>query len=359
MKADGLILAGGNSRRMGGRRKENLVYQNQTFLERILEELRREADSVWISYGIEVRREYPGCGIVLDEYPECGPIGGLHAGLKKGRQEWMMTAACDMPFIKTELYRYLDENLQHEEKERKTVYYGAVPVTGNRAHPLAALYRKSFGEVLKAQIHAGNYRLKEIVSREDILKVDVTGRPEFRRMLTNVNTEPEYKALMQGGLAKQKIIAVCGIKNSGKTTLLARLVRELSGMGYRVAVIKHDGHDFTCDIPGTDSDRLLKAGAYGTAVYAKNRTFIHKLGEPDTEGLIRQFPEADVIFIEGMKESRYPKIELVRKGISDAPVSNPEGRFLLVTDWEPGRFSEPSAGFDETGRILGMILDGI
>ena len=66
--------------------------------------------------------------------------------------------------------------------------------------------------------------------------------------------------------AGQKIVAVCGVKNSGKTTLLAGLVEELVARGKKVAVIKHDGHDFSCDIPGTDSDRLKKAGAYGLSL---------------------------------------------------------------------------------------------
>ena len=65
---------------------------------------------------------------------------------------------------------------------------------------------------------------------------------------------------------KQYVIAVCGRKNSGKTTLIERMIRELSERGLKTAVIKHDGHDFTCDIPGTDSDRFMEAGAAGAAV---------------------------------------------------------------------------------------------
>lgn len=158
---------------------------------------------------------------------------------------------------------------------------------------------------------------------------------------------------------RQGIVAVCGRKNSGKTTLLVRLVEELVRRGVRTAVIKHDGHDFSCDIPGTDSYRFQEAGAYGTAVYSRYRTFIHKVGEPEPEELIRQFPEADLIFIEGMKGSTYPKLEVVRREISDEPVSNPEGRFLLVTDWEAGHFQEPSAGFEELDVIIERIMEQV
>ena len=151
----------------------------------------------------------------------------------------------------------------------------------------------------------------------------------------------------------QKIIAVCGVKNSGKTTLIEKLVRRLTQEGVRVAVIKHDGHDFSCDVPGTDSFRFQEAGAYGTAVFSEYRTFIHKEGCHEREQeLIRRFPEAEIIFLEGLKNSSYPKMEVVRKGISDAPVSNPEGRFLIVTDWEKDRFAEETAGLEEIEAII-------
>lgn len=155
---------------------------------------------------------------------------------------------------------------------------------------------------------------------------------------------------------EQRVIVVCGVKNSGKTTLLVKIVEELTGRGIKVAVIKHDGHDFTCDIEGTDSYRMKEAGAYGTAVVSDSRVFIHKTGTGETEEeLIQMFPEADIIFIEGMKESSYPKIEVIREGISTIPVSNPKGRFLIVTDRDRAEFEEETAGFEDMERVMEII----
>ena len=53
--------------------------------------------------------------------------------------------------------------------------------------------------------------------------------------------------------------AVCGIKNSGKTTLTEKIVKALTGRGMRVAVIKHDGHAFECDLSGKDSFRYVRS----------------------------------------------------------------------------------------------------
>lgn len=111
---------------------------------------------------------------------------------------------------------------------------------------------------------------------------------------------------------KPFIFAVSGYKHSGKTTLLTQLIPELRRRGYRVAVIKHDGHEFIGDVPGTDSYRLREAGAYGCAVFSKHRILITKereereseIGEKE---LMKAFPEADILLIEGLKNSTYPK----------------------------------------------------
>ena len=52
---------------------------------------------------------------------------------------------------------------------------------------------------------------------------------------------------------KPLILAVCGVKNSGKTILIQKLIPLLQNQGLKVAAVKHDGHDFEPDVPGTDS----------------------------------------------------------------------------------------------------------
>ena len=154
----------------------------------------------------------------------------------------------------------------------------------------------------------------------------------------------------------QKVVAVCGVKNSGKTTLLSKLVSAYSSKGLKVAVIKHDGHDFACDIPGTDTFRFTESGAYGTAYFSDKRMFIHCVGTGETEReLLGCFPEADIIFIEGHKDSEYRKIEVIRSGISDIPASNPKGRFLIVTDLPAEHFDEKTANIDDIPAIMKSI----
>lgn len=70
---------------------------------------------------------------------------------------------------------------------------------------------------------------------------------------------------------KQFILAVSGVKNSGKTTLITKILPFLKAKGLNVAVIKHDGHDFEADVPETDSWKFAKAGADGTLVFSKTK----------------------------------------------------------------------------------------
>lgn len=196
MKLEGLILAGGRSARMGGNHKGELVYQKHTFVEHILKEFKKETDCVWLSYGTEKKREYKDCRIVMDIYQDCGPIGGLHAGLHGCRTGCLMVAACDMPLLEIGLFRELAAKMEQAKQEQKKCPDGAVPVTNGRIHPLAAIYRTSMKTIFEEQIRTGNYRMTDALKRADILYVDVTEQP-FARMLQNVNTLSEYRALIK------------------------------------------------------------------------------------------------------------------------------------------------------------------
>lgn len=194
MGTEGLILAGGKSLRMGGRHKGGLLYQNRSFTEILIRELKKEVRCVRVSYGCEVKEDCGECQAVLDIYPDCGPIGGLHAGLCKCSSEFVLTAACDMPLLKIELFRFLMDKLCRDGRELQ--YDGAVPVTEGHIHPLAAVYKKDASAVFEEQIKKGNYCLRDVLRGLHILYVDMTGNKIFEPMLRNINTWEEYERLL-------------------------------------------------------------------------------------------------------------------------------------------------------------------
>lgn len=156
---------------------------------------------------------------------------------------------------------------------------------------------------------------------------------------------------------KRKVIAVSGVKNSGKTTVLEKLVAELTGRGVRVAVIKHDGHSFEPDCPGTDTYRHLAAGAVGTAVFDGEKFQMTRYAAVTEEDLISLFPDTDLILLEGFKGSDWPKVEVVRSGNSEAPVCDPATLLALVTDLPIGLADVPVLGLEDTKGLAELILE--
>ena len=156
---------------------------------------------------------------------------------------------------------------------------------------------------------------------------------------------------------KQRILAVSGVKNSGKTTLLEQLIPALKARGLRVAIVKHDGHGFAADREGTDTCRLLQAGAMGAAIFDGEKFQMVKYAAVSEEDLIAMYPEADLVLLEGFKWTDYPKIELVRKGNSEAPACDPATLIALVTDTEARVPGVPTFDYSEIDALADHIVN--
>jgi molybdopterin-guanine dinucleotide biosynthesis protein MobB len=132
------------------------------------------------------------------------------------------------------------------------------------------------------------------------------------------------------------VISVVGRSNSGKTTLLEKLIVELKKRGYTVAAVKHSGSDFQLDHPGKDSWRLTEAGSDAVLVVSPHKlAFMQRASRSPTleEALDFLGHRFDFILIEGFKDSDLPKIEVHRKGMGSL-ISLPEKLFAVVTDEE-------------------------
>ncbi len=108
--------------------------------------------------------------------------------------------------------------------------------------------------------------------------------------------------------------------NTGKTTLLEKLITILKGRGYKVGVFKHDAHKFEIDHPGKDSHRLTLAGAETMLISSANKlAMVKQQPTPPVEQLLEKyFSDVDLVLVEGFKRSSLPKIELYRAGHSDS-----------------------------------------
>ena len=110
-------------------------------------------------------------------------------------------------------------------------------------------------------------------------------------------------------------ICIVGNKNSGKTTLIERLVPALIARGRKVATIKHDAHDFDLDIAGKDTWRHRQAGSGTTIIASSSKVGMVRLTEREEplEGLLRLVDGSyDLVLVEGMRRSPLPKILVYR-----------------------------------------------
>ncbi len=135
------------------------------------------------------------------------------------------------------------------------------------------------------------------------------------------------------------IISVIGRKNSGKTTLLERLIPALSCRGFRVGTLKHHHcGSFEADTPGKDSWRHARAGAVLSGVLAKGKTalFLEHEEPMAPEEIVRLFADrVDVVLTEGFAHAGFPIIEVIRGAHGGSPLSTGADRLLaLVTDGE-------------------------
>lgn len=132
------------------------------------------------------------------------------------------------------------------------------------------------------------------------------------------------------------VVAFVGRSGSGKTTLLERLIPELAVRGVRVAVVKHAvRHAVKMDVRGTDTYRMWDAGAVHVALVAPDRLALTQRWErePRLEEVLAKLGDGvDLIVLEGYKQSRYPKVEVVRQACDPKPIPGLEGRVAIVTD---------------------------
>ena len=114
------------------------------------------------------------------------------------------------------------------------------------------------------------------------------------------------------------VFGIAGWKNSGKTTLAARLVAELTERGYAVTAIKHAHESFDIDQPGRDSYRLREAGARRVILSSPKRwALMHELGsspELPFEDSCRKPALAIWFWSKDSSGKHFPKIEIRRDG---------------------------------------------
>ncbi|MGI9401729.1 MAG: molybdopterin-guanine dinucleotide biosynthesis protein B [Rhizobiaceae bacterium] len=163
-----------------------------------------------------------------------------------------------------------------------------------------------------------------------------------------------------------RIIGITGWKNSGKTTMVAALVSELTARGFTVSTVKHAHHSFEIDQEGRDSWKHRKAGAKETALVSSRRwALMHELrdeDEPSLAEILEKLAPCDLVIVEGFKRSSHPKIEMIRNTASPSSRETPiwQGNETVIAIASPDKQPDcplPVFDPDAIGTIADFILD--
>ena len=136
------------------------------------------------------------------------------------------------------------------------------------------------------------------------------------------------------GKTHPPVFGIIGWKDSGKTTLVERLIEEFTIRGKVVSAIKHAHHTFDIDHKHRDSYKFRSAGARRTAVVSRNRwAMIHELrdeAEPSLDDIIAHIGDCDLILIEGFKGAPFKKIEARNSANNERPLAPDDPAIIAI-----------------------------
>jgi molybdopterin-guanine dinucleotide biosynthesis protein A len=181
------ILAGGKSSRMGAD-KAFLELGGRTLLARALEMAGSVAQQV---RAVGDKTKFAPFGIVVDDiYPECGPLGGIHAALMSTTTDFNLMLAVDLPFMRREFLELL------LSEARRTKAMVTVARVAGFFQPLCAVYRKEFTEVAERSLQAGKNKIGSLFGE---VNTRVIEEEELRKagfaveLFRNLNTPEEWE----------------------------------------------------------------------------------------------------------------------------------------------------------------------
>ena len=152
---------------------------------------------------------------------------------------------------------------------------------------------------------------------------------------------------------------VAASSNSGKTTLIEKVVKLLKARGLRVAVVKHASAGFELDRPGKDSWRFREAGADSVVLVGPGKmAVIRNIDEvPSPEEIERAAGGIDIVIHEGSKKSAKNKIEVFRSGISgDRPLCIEDRSYLALVSDRPFPVSIPCFDLDDAEGVANYLV---
>lgn len=154
------------------------------------------------------------------------------------------------------------------------------------------------------------------------------------------------------------VVTLAAYSNTGKTTYLEKLIPRLKAAALRVAVIKHDGHDFQMDREGKDTWRFAQAGADAVAIASATKFALCRQHPVGLEDIVKQLSDMDLILTEGYKTGPYPKIALFRAASGKDLAAEPSDCIAIVSD-VPLETDCPVLPLDDPAPLAAFLLQRV
>ncbi len=310
----GLVLAGGQGSRLGGRDKGLTELAGRPLVAHVLERYAPQVDAILISANRH-HEAYAACGqpVIADAhagYP--GPLAGIASGLAHCRTPLLGVVPCDAPFLPHDLVDRLHAALTLHAAEI------AIAHAGGEDQPACALLHASLASSLEAFLAHGERKLIAWCRQHRLAVVPFDDVEAFRNLNTPEDCARAASQLTGARRPLPRLLGLAGYSGSGKTTLLTRLIPRLAASGLELGVLKHAHHRFDLDYPGKDSYELRRAGAACVMVASSRReAFIRERreeAEPELLTLLGEFEgrDLDLVLVEGFRHARFPKLEVHR-----------------------------------------------
>lgn len=314
MDVCGVILAGGQARRMGGKDKGLIMLNGQPLWRHVFNKLVPQVGHIVISANRNIERYAQGGTAVINDcmadYP--GPLAGMLSVMQSTNSEWFLFCPCDTPQIPNNLAI----SFWQAREDASAIWVN----DGERDHPTVVMMHRNIIPALKEYLVSGERRVMFFLRK---IRAKTLTMSESKGYFANINTIIDLKRLQHR--PEVPVLAISAWSGTGKTTLLKRIIPRLTNAGIRPGLIKHTHHDMDVDKPGKDSYELRKAGAHQTLLASGSRwammTETPWAEEPDLMWLASRMDASmlDIILVEGFKHEPIPKILLYRADIGHEP----------------------------------------
>ncbi|HEX6593507.1 MAG TPA: molybdenum cofactor guanylyltransferase [Bacillota bacterium] len=182
-----VILAGGKSTRMG-RNKALLTLGMKPIIEHIVSELQPISDKLVVVANEPDDYTFLGVPIVRDRYKNKGPLAGIEAAMYQTEADQYVIAACDMPFIDRNIYKYLLTELYD--------FTAVIPLFDGKVHPLTSIYRREALPHIQAQLENNDLQVTRLATHIRINYVSQfagVSTERLQRHFFNMNDPSEYE----------------------------------------------------------------------------------------------------------------------------------------------------------------------